>query len=182
MRVALLLLGLGLGSCTSPRFYDHRFQPAPNEAQFGTDAVAGSQVRSLVTVMGIERPKDDRGAQAVVRMRLENLGSGAAKVDLGSMSLVSADLAEFGPAQVAFVEPAQSASGEIAVGQHAVYDLVFPLPAGRKESQIDLSGLNLRFTVLFEGQAATASAHFQRVEWYRDSPYHVSIGVGYSSD
>jgi hypothetical protein len=180
MRSALLLLGLC--SCTSPRFYDHRFQPAPNEAQFGTEAVAGSQVRSLVTVMGIERPQEDHGARAVVRMRLENLGAAAAKVDVGSMSLVSADLAEFEAAQVAFVEPAQSAGGEIAAGQHAVFDLVFPLPAGRKESQIDLSGLNLRFTVLFDGQAATASAHFQRMEWYRDSPCHVSIGVGYSSD
>lgn len=181
--LAALLL-LGLGSCTSPRFYDHRFQPAPLEVEVGTQAVEGSQVRTLVTVIGIERPGKDRGARAIVRMRLENLGSAPAKLDTESLSLVSADLVVFGPAQVASVQPAERAGGEIGAGQDAVFDLMFPLPEGRRTSEMDLSGLNLRFSLRFGEHVATAGATFQRVEWgYWDPGYpRVSIGVGFSSD
>jgi hypothetical protein len=180
IRSACLLLVL-LGGCTSPRFYDQRFQPAPLEVEVGTQAVAGSQVRSLVTVIGIERPGEGYGARAVVRMRLENLGTTPTKLETETLSLVSADLFLFGPAEVVGSEPPGARDGEIAPGQSATYDLVFPMPDGKKVSGIDLSGLNLRFTLRFGEHPATAGATFRRLEWgYWDPGYpQVSFGVGY---
>ena len=178
------LFTLFLGSCTSPRFYDDRYQPAPLEVEVGTQAVAGSQVRCLVSVIGIERPAEGHGARAVLRMRLENLGTAPAKLETESLSLLSADLAAFGPVQVGSVDPPAMASGEIGPGQSASIDLLFALPAGVKASQMDLSGLNLRFTLRFGEHAATAGATFRRLEWVYADPWygHVSVGVGYCSD
>lgn len=175
------LLILLLGACTSPRYHDHRFQPAPLEVEVGTDAVAGSEVRTLVTVIGIERAGEGHGARAVVRMRLENLGTAPAKLETTSLSLVSADLEVFERAEVAAVEPPESSEGEIGAARNATFDLLFPLPQGRKTSEIDLSGLNLRFTVRFGEHAATVGATFRLIEWgYWDPGYpRVSIGVGY---
>ncbi|MFN0007277.1 MAG: hypothetical protein ACKVXR_05165 [Planctomycetota bacterium] len=180
---AIVLL-LGLGSCTSSRFYDHRFQPAPLEVEVGTQAVAGSQVRTLVTVIGIQRAGEGQPASAIVRMRLENLGSAPARLETESMSLVSADLVVFGPARIVSADPAGLPEGEIAAGGDGAIDLMFPLPEGRKASEVDLSGLNLRFTLRFGEHGATAGATFRRVEWgYWDpgSP-RLSIGVGITSD
>ena len=174
---AFLLL---LGACTSPRFYDDRYLPAPLEAEVGSEAVAGSQVRALVTVIGIERAAEGHGVRAVVRIRLENLGGVPAKLERESLSLVSADLVVFGPAEVVSVDPAEMAEAALALGQAATFDLVFPLPAGRTTSQIDLSGLNLRFALRFGDRAMTTGATFRRMEWgYWDPGYpQVSWGVG----
>lgn len=178
----LLVLPFLLGACTSSRFYDHRFQPAPLEVEVRTQAVAGAQVRSLVTVIGIERAGEGHGARAIVRMRLENLGTAPAKLETESLSLVSADLQVFGPAQVVSVEPIEMMTGkDLGADENATFDLLFPLPEGRRTSEIDFSGLNLRFTLRFGEHAATAGATFRRVEWgYWDPGYpRVSIGVGY---
>ena len=183
LAVPSALLLLGLGSCTSSRFYEHRFVPAPLEAQVGSQAVEGSQVRSLLTVIGIERAGEGHGPRAVVRMRLENLGTVPAKLDQESLSLVSADLAEFGPVQVVPGDPEPAPEGEIGAGQTASFDLLFPLPEGKGPAQMDLTGLNLRFTLRFGDQPVTTGATFQRVEWWYADPYpHVSIGVGFTSD
>ena len=181
---SVLVLPLLLGSCTTERFYDDRYQPAPLEVEVGTQVVAGSQVRCLVSVIGIERPAEGHGARAVVRMRLENLGTVPAKLETESLSLVSADLAVFGPVQVASVDPPAMASGEIGPGASASIDLLFALPGETKTGGMDLSGLNLRFTLRFGEHAATAGATFRRLEYlYMDPWYgHVSVGVGYCSD
>ena len=184
MRLALrsvLLLTLLCGACTSPRFYDYRYQPAPLEVEVGTAAVAGSQVRCLLTVIGIERPAEGHGGRAILRMRLENLGTAPAKLDTETLSLVSADLAVFGPPQIASVDPPAMAGGEIPTGSSASIELLFALPAGAQASQLDLSGLNLRFTLRFGEHAATAGATFRRMEWVYADPWypHVSVGVGY---
>ena len=179
-RSVLLLLVL-LGSCASPRFYDQRFQPAPLETEVGTQAVPGSQVRSLLTVIGIERAGEGHGARAVVRIRLENLGTAPTKLETETLSLLSADLVPFGPAELASSEPPATPESLVAPGQSATYDVDFPLPAGQKVSSLDLSGLNLRFTLLFGEHKATAGATFRRVEWVYWDPYYpsVSVGVGY---
>jgi hypothetical protein len=185
LAVPAALLLLGLGSCTSPRFYDYRFQPAPLEVEVGSQSVAGSQVRTLVTVLGIQRAGEGQPASAIVRMRLENLGSAPAKLEIESSSLVSADLVVFGPARIVSADPAGMPEAEIPAGGDASVDLMFPLPEGRRASDVDLSGLNLRFTLRFGEYTATAGATFRRVEWgYWDPGYypHVSIGVGFSSD
>lgn len=168
-----------LAGCTTSRFYDLRFQPAPLEAEVATQAVAGAQVRALATVIGIERARKGHEARAVVRMRLENLGTAGAKLETGTLSLVSADLKAFGGATVEPVDG--TAKEEIGPGEHAVFELQFPLPDGRRTSEIDFSGLNLRFTLLFGEHRVTTGASFQRVDWrYWDpgSP-RVHIGIGY---
>jgi hypothetical protein len=73
--LALLSLLPPLAACSSSRFYDVRFRPAPLEAEVATQAVAGAQVRARVTVRGIERGKEGSPDRAHVRMRLENLGT-----------------------------------------------------------------------------------------------------------
>lgn len=174
-----------LASCTTAKFYDHRFQPAPLETQVSTEAVPGAQVRSLVTVIGIERAGDGHAARAVVRMRLENLGTVPVKLETESMSLVTADLQMFGTAMVGVLEPKEPSEGgdELTVdaGKGAGFDLLFPLPEGRKTTQIDLSGLNLRFSLMFGEHRVTTGASFQRVEWPYWDPYYprVNVGVGF---
>lgn len=172
---ALLSAGLlGLAACTSP-YYDHRFQPAPLEAEVSTQAVPEAQLRALITVLAIERGKDKVPDRAIVRFRLENLGSVPAKLDVPTLSLVSADLMAFDP-------PAELSGecGDIEPGKDAVCDFAFPLPRGLHPDQLDLSGLNLRFTVLFKEHRVTHGATFRRVDWLYYDPYYprVSVGVG----
>jgi hypothetical protein len=165
-----------LASCSSSGFYDYRFQPAPMEAQVTTQAVPGAQVRALVTVLGIERGKDKAPDRAIVRMRLENLGTAGAKLELESMSLVTADLQAFG-------EPSAIGGewGEIAGGKSEVADIAFPVPAGRHAYDLDVSGLNLRFSVLFGAHRETVGATFRRSDWGYYDPYpRVQFGVGFS--
>ena len=166
-----------LAACTSSPFYEHRFQPAPYEVQVTADAVPGSQVRALVTVLGIARAKDGVPDRAVVRVRLENLGSMAAKLETDSFQLVTADLQAFGaPAVLAGPE-----SPEIAPGGSAVFDVGLPLPEGRRPSDVDLSGLSLRFTMAFGEHRVTPSASFQRTDWryYDEYPrWQFGVGVG----
>ena len=165
-----------LAACNSSPFYEHRFQPAPYEAQVASDAVAGSQIRALVTILGLERANDGAPYRAIARFRLENLGTVPATVEMDAFQLVSADLQAFGPPTVV-----SAAAPEIAPGGAAVFDVALPLPQGRRPSEVDLSGLSLRFTVAFGDHKVTASASFQRSDWryYDEYPrWQVGIGVG----
>ena len=163
-----------LASCTASRWYEHRFQPAPLEVQVSSESVPGTQVRSLVTVMGIERGKDGKPDAAIVRMRLENLGSVPALLDAPSSSLLSADLKAFAAPALA-----TSASTEIPPGGTGEFDLEFPLPEGTRPYQLDLSGLNLRFTLAFLDKRVTTGMTFSRVDWrYYDPGPRVHVGVG----
>jgi hypothetical protein len=169
-------------SCESSRWYEHRFQPAPLESEVATQAIPGAQVRALVTVIGIERGKDGLKDRALVRMRLENIGSVPAKLAPDSLSLLTADLRPFGAASVEPPEPK-----DLAPGSNATVDCVFPLPEGpgvKGPYDLDLSGLNLRFTVVFGEKKVTTGMTFQRTDWgYWDPGYsrvHVGVGVGWS--
>ncbi len=176
--VAGSLLLAFCASCQSSRWYEHGFQPAPLEAEVRTEAVQGSQVRALVTVLGIEKGVDGARDRAVVRMRLENIGSAAARLETDSLSFVSADLQPFGPA---VVQPPDSK--EIPPGGNATFDCGFPLPEGKGPYDLDLSGVNLRFTVAFSDKKVTTGMTFQRTDWrYYDPGYsriHVGIGMGF---
>jgi hypothetical protein len=176
LRSACAALPVLLASCESSRLYEHRFQPAPQEAEVSTQAVEGAQVRALVTVLGIERGKDGAKDQALVRMRLENLGKAPASLDAESLSLVTADLKSFGAATVS-----PAGTSEIKAGENATFDLAFPLPEGKGPYDLNLSGLNLRFTVAFGEQKVTMGMTFQRTDWrYYDSGYpRVHVGIGY---
>jgi hypothetical protein len=186
---------LFLGSCSSSRFYDHRFQPAPLEVQVATQAMPGAQVRALVAAIGIERAREERAAGAIVRIRLENLGTAPVVLETDTLSLVSADLKAFQPGRIesatlegrrgeAGTGPAEGRTGggiEIRADQSGAYEIAFPLPKALGASAVDLSGLNLRFTLRFGDERVTTGASFQRVEaLYGDPGYpRVHVGVGY---
>jgi hypothetical protein len=180
LRVAASSLLLAcFASCHASPWYEHQFQPAPLESEVRTEAVPGSQVRALVSVLGISRGRDGAVDRALIRMRLENIGTAAAELETDSLSLVTADLKAFGPPTV---EPGPSK--EIAPGQNATFDCGFPLPEGKGPYEFDLSGLNLRFTVAFLDKKVTTGMTFQRTDWrYYDPGYprmHVGFGVGWS--
>lgn len=167
---AWLLLAL-LPACSS--YYGHRFAPAPVEVDLYVDGEPDSQARGLVTVNGIRRPHDGRGAVVEARLRIENLGDNPAELVAESLTLVSADLREMGTARVA---PAPAPIERGAVG---LYDVQFELPAGRTPSDYDLDGLNLKWEVDFGGKRVLSGITFGRVfGTYSDDP-QVSFGFGY---
>jgi hypothetical protein len=176
---AALLLLAGLGSCSSSPWYDHRFIPAPIETAISADGTAGAQVRALVTVIGIQKAQEGHPDRAVIRVRLENIGTVPAAFVPEAASLLTADLNAFGPAEPA----APGTPNEIPPGSNGQYELGFVTPGGKKPRELDLSGLNLRLTVAFEGKRVTTGMTFSRTDYgyYDSSPVHVGIGVGWTS-
>jgi hypothetical protein len=181
--VAACLLALGaLAGCTSSPYYDVRFVPAPLELQLATQASPQSQARALLSIRGIAKPTDVEPGRAELRLRIENLGTTTLTVLFDTFQLVSADLESFGPARTspATVDP------RVRPGATATYDVHFPLPAGRDVTRFDLSGLNLGWSVDFDGTRLTTGATFERVVWapYDDSypDVNVGFGVGYVHD
>ena len=166
-----------LSACSSSRWYDYRFSPAPLEAQVTTVADPEAQVRALVTVVGVSRGRDGKRDAVEIRMRLENLGRRTVSLVEPSVSLVTADLEGFERPEIAGEEPST-----IPPDGSRTIDLVFPLPKGKKPGELNLRGLNLRWTLSFEGRDVTTSATFQRdvpVRVYEPEPrVHIGVGVG----
>ncbi len=168
-----------LSACTTSHYYDARYLDAPVETEVRTDSVAGSQVRALASVLGIARPDQQTGRpeQVEIRMRFENLGKVDAQFMADDLSLVSADLLQFGPAQVM-----QPTDVSIPAGETRQFDLAFAAPP----QEPDWSGLNLRFTLKFQDVPVTVGVSFRRVEYpqYNYYPYYASAwypryGYGY---
>ena len=172
-RLVLLASLMSLSSCSTSRWYDASFAPAPLETEIRAQADAGSQVRALVTILGIAR----KTGEVEVRLRLENLGTSPAVLIVQSLELVSADLEMFGPARI---EPHEDRV--VASGESLSVDASFPPPANKKIGDVNLRGLNLRWTLEFNGNKVTTGATFQRTEWHYwpDDYPRWSLGVGYS--
>lgn len=178
LAAAALCLG-NLASCSSSPWYDHRFVPAPIETAISADGTAGAQVRALVTVIGLQHGQEGKPDRAIIRVRIENIGTVPATFVPEAASLLTADLNAFGPAEPA----APGTPNEIPAGANGQYELGFALPGGKKPRELDLSGLNLRLTVAFGDKRVTTGMTFQRTDWgpYDTSPVHVGIGVGWTS-
>lgn len=146
------------------------------EVEVAAASVPGAQVRTLVSVLGIARESAAGRDQAEIRMRLENLGNVPATLVESGLSLVSADLQSFGPGEL--VGPSDMT---VPPGGNAVFDVHFALLDGKKPSKLDLSGLNLRWTLDFAGTSVTAGATFQRqyVEVYDPGYPRWHVGFGY---
>ena len=178
-RLLALVLGAALAACSSSPWYDDRFSPSPLEVQVASDADPAAQARTLVSVRGVSRGRDGSPDAVQVRMRVENLGHRSARLDAQSLALVSGDLVEF-RAPVVAPEPQP-----IAPGSTHSYDLTFPLPEGARRKDLSLRGLNLRWTIDFEGTGVTTGASFQREEWVpvdREPQFHFGVGVGTTID
>lgn len=170
------LLSASLAACTSSRWYGISYQPAPLEVAVASTSVSGTQLRVLASVLGVARADDSTPAHVEMRLRAENLGSVEAKVRGDGFSLVSADLAQFGAPRV---QP--SGDTTIAPGKDATIDLSFALPAGRGVNDVEWSGLNLRFTVEFQGSPVTTGMSFARVSpvrMYEEPRWSFGFGVG----
>jgi len=180
---ALAFLAFGplflCAACTTSRYYGVRFMPAPVEVEVGTTGVPGSQVRALVSVLGVARPANNgqTPAQVEMRLRFENLGSVEARLVPASMSLVSANLIAFQPAVVAL-------PGEVTIAPAATQtiDIVFAAPLDKSLDELDWNGLNLRFTLQFKGIGVTTGATFARVDYgpmYYEPAFHFGVAYGH---
>lgn len=171
MRTIALLAALALNTGCST-YYEHRFAPAPVEVDLFVDGEAQSQARGLVTVHGIRRPADGRGAVVEARLRLENLGSNPVQLLPETLVLVSADLREMGSAQVS--PPPEP----IAQGEMGTYAVEFELPEGNTPDDYDLQGLNLKWEVDFGARRVLTGITFERsLAPYSREP-RVSLGFG----
>ncbi len=159
--------------------YDSRYlyEPRPVDVQTrkpGADDV--EPARTLVTVVGVRR-EDSRSqlpASVEVRLRVENTSPFPVAFDPGSLALFSAGLERF-------PDPIVRPEGSITVAPagSAVVEAFFPFPDGRDPDDLDLSGLNLRWTLEVGGHAVTSSASFVCLPAAYYGRYHYRVGVGY---
>jgi hypothetical protein len=174
--LALVGAAVMLGGCS---VYNSRYVYAPRPidvpaAKPGADDA--EPARALVTVVGVRREdaESQLPASVEVRLRLENTSPFRLAFDPASLALISADLDRF-------PDPIVRPAGSIAVapGGSAVVEAYFPFPDGRGPDDLDLSGLNVRWTVAVDGLDVTSSAGFVVLPTVYFSRYHHRIGVGY---
>lgn len=181
----LACIALFTSGCAT--WYDARFVPAPLEMRLSDSATPELEGRALISVVGVRRPDGQAGtpAQFELALRLENLGQLPFRIDTAAFELVTADLESLSGARLR-PDPLP----ELAPGGSAQLELVFPLPEGRKIGEYDLSGLNLRWALLYGERRMVMGASFQRdlplrYHWgYYDPFYdacgwrtHVGLGV-----
>jgi hypothetical protein len=183
-RTLVALLGLlALGSCQGP-WYSARFLPAPLEVQLAAEGEPSAQARALLTVVGIRRAADGQPAQVVVRLRLDNMGDARLALVPEGFDCVTSDLVSMGAPSLD-ADPGEP----LASGESRTWTAAFPVPAGRTPEDLDWRGLNLKWTVDFEGRRVTTGVTFDRVydrgyydpyyDPYWDGPYGgVNVGVG----
>lgn len=171
-QLGVALLALFVSSCASSRWYDARYLPAPLEVEVASQAVPGSQVRALVSVLGIAKPEAEAGKpkRAEVRLRFENLGTTEARVAEDGFALVSANLIAFGRAEIA-----PGTDLVVPAGSTRSLDVSFTAP----EKDADWSGLNLRFTLTFDGVRVATGGTFSRAVYAPVEPVHWHMGIGY---
>lgn len=170
-----------VSACSTDRYYPVRYGPAPMETPVSSQGVPGSQVRALVTVIGIAREDKEKKspAHADLRIRLENLGSVDAKLLNQGFSLVSADLVAFGPGEL--VAPATDADVLVPAAGSQTVDVMFPGPPHRDIESIDWSGLNLKFVLQFGDAKVPIGMTFSRVAYVPPTEMHFTVGVAYES-
>jgi hypothetical protein len=159
-------------ACKASRWYHARYFPAPSELELRAQAVPGSQVRALASVLGVARADEKAGRpkQVEVRLRLENLGTVPARLVEQDLSLLSADLVPFEPPRL---EPTDLS---VPPGGTLQFDVAFPAPV----RELDWSALNLRFGVLFQDVPVVAGTTFTRQhDTYYAPHWRVGFGYGY---
>jgi len=157
----------------------YAFEPHPADVTAARPGDSDAEpVRMLVSILGVDRPAEDEPNNLPtlkIRLRVENTSSLPVTFDPGSLVLFSGGLEKF-------PEPTVEPGGtvEVAPGGSMVVDACFPFPGDGTPEGTDMSGLNLRWTVVIDGQPVTSSASFVRQlpDVYYDYPRR-GIGVGY---
>jgi hypothetical protein len=173
---ALIGAAVVLGGCS---VYNSRYvyEPRPIDVEAPRPGAEDAEpARTLVTIVGVRRADDKAQlpASVEVRLRVENTSPYPVEFDPGSLALFSAGLERFAdpivrPGTAVALEPADS----------AVVEAYFPFPEGRAPGDLDLSGLNLRWSLQVGGQPVTSSASFVRLPDAYYDRYHYRVGVGY---
>lgn len=182
MRRSLVLLGLlllcGQSAC-STYLYGYDYAPRPHETQLRVRSPATAApdtdqekllARVLTSVIGIQRAskETDNEERVHVRFLIENLTDQPMTLDTDQCQLATADLRIcLSP----IVEP--SANPEIAPGAIQEVNLFYSLPAGL--SELNLGGLNLKWTVTLNGNEITRSSTFERLI-VEPTPYYFYDG------
>lgn len=179
-----------LASCTST-WYGARFVPSPLEVGVTAAGEPRAEARALLSVRGVRRAQGDTPAEVEVHVRLENVGDVPLVLDPEGFDLVTSDLISF---RAPLVEP--PAGAEVAPGAQELWVLRFPVPEEREVDDLDWSGLNVRFRVVFGERAVVTGVTFDRLDvpnggyyydpWWGPYPYsrarwNVGVGVGVSN-
>ena len=169
----------GLLAAAGCSVYDSRyvFDPRPVDVAASKPGAEGSApLRALVTVLGVRRADEHAKMPACidVRLRIDNTSPFPATFDPKGLCLFSAGLDRF-------PEPVLSTQQhlELAPGTFAFVDACFAFPQGSRPAELDLSGLDVRWTVAIDGQPVTSSASFMRRPGGYYDRYYYRIGVGY---
>jgi len=171
----LLLLVTVLDGCAA---YGgpYAFEPHPADVIAASPGVSDAQpVRMLVSILGVSSSGGNEAPERPVlkiRLRVENASSFPVTFDPGSLVLISGGLEKF-------PDPTVEPGGPVEVepGGSTVVDACFPFPGDGTPQGTDMSGLNLRWTVVIDGQPVTSSASF--IRQVPDVYVGRRIGVGY---
>lgn len=181
--VVLLVWLSGLFGCSVYRS-SYQYWPRPLEAQVVLgDETVGARV--LLAVVGVRRKDKESGrpSEVEVRLRLENRTDRSIQLDEGSLLLVAADLYVF-PSPRCESEKTLKVDG----GEAETFRFFFSVPEDRTwDRDLDLEGLNLRWSVLFPSrdETVTVSATFERAysddeeDGFASFPWYGSGFYGY---
>lgn len=175
LSLPLLVAVIMVGGCV-PYEDPFAFEPHPADVTAARPGADVEPVRTLVSILGVHRPdaRDPGKPPAIeVRLRVENTSPFPVTFDPGSLVLFSGGLARFPDPIVAPGEPV-----DVATGGSVVVDASFPFPGDGTPDGTDMSGLNLRWTLVIDGQPVTSSATFARQPSDWDYAQR-GIGVGY---
>ncbi len=173
--MSLVLAAALVGGCS---VYDSRyaFDPGPVDVPAARPGAPDAEpVRTLVTVLGVRRA-DDRSTTPPgvdVRLRVDNTSPYPVTLDPAKLVLFSAGLERFAEAIVVPAGPI-----DLAPGGSGIIDASFPYPEAGTPDEMDLSGLNLRWTLVIDGESVTSSATFGRLPrgYYDRHPYRIGVG------
>lgn len=179
-RAPLAALLLVAAACTSTRLA-LEFTPAPAEVVVASEDGA-PLARVLATVVEARRHDGDpdRPFELHLRVRLENLGGEDLSLDVEELLLLDAGLVPFGTPRARDPTRGEPAT-RVPPDGVAVVDLLVPFPRDREPADLDLEGLNLRWTLRVDGRARVGSVAFTRVRRERgrdDARFHGSYWYG----
>lgn len=172
--LVLLSVATLLWGCST---YDTRYAfDSPVEVPVAVPGSDGARVRTLVSVMGVHNADKHAGIprSVEVRLRIENTSPARVSFNPRSMVLLSAGL-------VQFPDPILRPPGDRGLdpGQSAMIQAFFPLGEWETSERVDLSGLNLQWTLEIDDRTLTQSASFIRLPTAYYDRYPNRIGVGY---
>jgi hypothetical protein len=165
-------LGLGLalllGGCQTSSTRAFTFLPRPQSVLVAGPPEVGTIGRAVIVVIGSLKADASTGMPESmhVRLVLENRAQRAIAFVPGQFRLRGSDLIPFGEPRLVPPEPP-----EVLPGAETTVDVYFPVPEGRRLSNLDLSGLDLRFSVAHESSVTDVTASFERIEVQPYAPY-----------